>query len=182
MAKIEFNIPDLYRMAFGYTGLPFPLGDLSSNLPDVAGIAKSITGKNDVYGKPYFMPIRLNGVWLPNSPSMSLNAVKRIKSTVVTGGYGTVKELISIDDYKLQIRGFAINFEENDYPYEDVETLQGLFELNKSLDIYSDLCEIFGINNVVIESLNLPEIVGVQNVQPFEISLLSDADFDVIIN
>lgn len=182
MAKIEFSIPELYRVAFGYVGLPFPLGDLSLNIPDVGGIAKAIAGKNDYYGKPYFMPIRLNGIWLPNSPTMSLIPSKTIKSTILPGGERSVKELISINDYKLQIRGFAINFEDNDYPYDDVEILKNLFMVNKSIQIYSDLCEIFEINNVVIEGMNFPEMVGVQNVQPFEISLLSDDDFEVIIN
>ena len=183
MAKIEFSIPELYKMTFGYIGVPFPSGDLSASqfLPDVGGIAKSIIGKNDMYGKPYFMPIRINGIWLPNSPSMSLSVQKKIISTQVAGGDGTVKELISTDDFKLQVRGFAINFEANDYPYEDVEEIKNLFEVNKSLEITSDLCNIFGINNVVIESLKLPELVGIQNVQPFEIGMLSDDDFDVII-
>ena len=181
MAKIEFTIPELYRMAFGYTGLPFPLGDLSINLPDVAGIGKSIFGKKDYYGTPFFMPIRLNGVWIPNSPTLSLKAAKNIKSTPTAGGKVTVKELINIHDYKLQIRGFAINFEDNDYPYEDVETMKELYVPNKSLDIYSDLCEIFEINNVVVEELDLSEVVGIQNVQPFTLNLLSDDDFDVIV-
>jgi hypothetical protein len=181
MAKIEFTIPELYKMAFGYTGLPFPLGDLRINLPDVAGIGKSIFGKNDFFGTPFFMPIQLNGVWIPNSPTMSLKAGKNIKSTPTAGGDVTIKELISINDYKLQIKGFAINFENNDYPYEDVEQLKELYAPNKSLPILSDLCEIFEINNVVVVDLDLPELVGIQNVQPFVLDLLSDNDFDVIV-
>jgi hypothetical protein len=183
MAKIEFNIEQLYKMAFGYVGLPFPLGSFSRERLSTSldSIVKSIIGKNDVYGKPYFMPVRLNGTWLPNSPTMSITRQKRIVSTVVAGKSGTIKELISADDFKLQIRGFAINFESNDYPYDDVQKIKELEQINKSIEIFSDLTVMFEINNVVIESFNLPEIVGLQNVQPYEFSLVSDDDFDVIV-
>lgn len=179
MAKIEFTLPELYSAAFGYVAPPFPLGNISLRNP-LTGLS-SLIKKRDWLGKPYFMPIRLNGVWLPNSPTMAVTNQKRIVSTVVPGKDGTRKELINADDFRLQIRGFAINFESNDYPYDDVEKIKDLWSINKAIEIYSDLTTIFEINNVVIESLNLPEIVGVQNVQPYELSLLSDDDFDVIV-
>lgn len=183
MARIEFNTDELFRAVFGYVALPYPLGNLGGN--SISGSLKSIKGgilnKNDVFGKPYFMPIRLNGVWLPNNPVMSLSREKRIVSTAISGKSGTQKELISADDYQIKIRGFAINFESNDYPYDDVESIKKIQDIDKALDIYSDLCTLFDINNVVLKSFSLPEIVGVQNVQPYEFSLISDDDFDVII-
>ncbi len=178
---MEIDLLKLYGDVFGYVGLPFPLGDLSINLPNVKTIGEAIIGKSDMLGRAYFMPIQLNGKWLPNSPMMTLTAEKRIKNTSIAGGNGSIKELISIDDYKINIKGFAINKEENDYPYEEVELLKDLFELNKSLPILNDLCQIFEINNVVVTSLELPEMRG-QSVQPFIMNLISDDDFDVIIN
>jgi hypothetical protein len=171
MAKIAFDINDLYSKVFGYVGKPFPT---------MESLGELVSPKRDYYGTPYFMPIRINGIWLPNSPAMSVHALKKIVSTQVVG-VGTVKELISIDDYKLTIKGFAINYESDDYPYQDVQLLRELFGLNRSLKIESKLCEVFEINMVVIESLRLPDMVGKQNIQPFEINLLSDKDFDVIL-
>lgn len=167
-------------MAFGYVGMPFPLGNFSIPNP-IATISKLLKGGGDILGRPYFLPIRIDGQWLPNAPTMSIQCQKRIISTLVAGKAGTVKELISTDDYKLQIRGFAINFESNDYPYDDVEKIKDLWLQDKALEIYSDLTTMFEINNVVIESLSFPELVGMQNVQPFELSLISDDDFDVIV-
>ena len=177
---MEFDLNKLYASTFGYVALPYPLGGL--RLPDVKGglqnIANALAGK-DMLGRTFFMPVALDNKALPNT-FINITAVKHIIKTPVTGRNGTVKEIANIEDFKIKIRGFCINYQSNDYPIDEVEKLQELFDKNISLPINNSLCELFGVNMAIVESLNLPE-QQFQNVQAYEINLISDDDFDVII-
>ncbi len=184
--KVEYDIQELYRLFFGYTGLPFP-GALNKYEPNYASAAFDKINinkienhryqRNNILGKPYFMPVQIGSEWLPNDPMMSVMMQKRIISTPVTGRTGTVKELIGTDDYRIRIRGVAVNQNSDDFPENDINKLIRLAKKDFALEIKSLITELFDIKNIVIESLNLPENQNCQNVQPYELSLLSDDDF-----
>ncbi len=69
-------------------------------------------------GIEFFMPVALNGYQLPLEPIISISGKKTIIETPLTGNTrrGTVKEIITTDDYEVKIRGIIINETANDYP------------------------------------------------------------------
>jgi hypothetical protein len=182
MANLEYNINELLRIAFGYVALPYPLGNLT--LPSLQSFETSLVkfgtayaSKSDVLGRSLFMPVWLNDVELPN-PIISVQLQKRIVSTPVAGRKGTVKELISTEDYRIKLKGIAIA---DTYPTDAVEQLIRLFEIEKPVNINNDITAILGITKCVIENLQLGEIAGKQNIQTYEMDLISDDDFTAIL-
>ena len=187
MAQLEIDIRELFNFYFGYIGLPFP----KPQKQQAIYVAKTYdwtdkltyegyNNKKDFLGRFIFMPVELEDLLL-EAVAMNLQVQKKIVKTAVAGRQGTVKELISTQDYKITLKGFLINRKDNNYPTEQVEKLKNIFEKNTSITIKSPLTDIFEITKVVIESLNLPETKH-QNIQPFSMSLLSDDDFTAILN
>lgn len=170
---MNFDINTLYKNVFGYVGLPFPNGEISIN--PFSGL-ENVT-KRDLMGRPVPMPVHLNDTELPNAV-ISLTGKKTIVETPLTGSVlrGTVKELVSVDDYKIQIRGIIVNTSDEAYPEDYVLRLRELFELRESVSIDSPICELFDIEEMVITDFNLPEIRGM-HYQAYEINGLSDDDF-----
>jgi hypothetical protein len=196
MAKMEFDLQELYRVAFGYVGLPFPMqlvgkrqptnaesgGNIETGKPKIFETSQAYNVKSFALGKSFFMPVGLNKTWLPNNPMLGIECRNNIVYTSIAGNErgGTVKEFTGQSDYQISIKGFCIDFYETDYPKDDVRTLHDLFKL-RYVSIENELTDLFGIKNVVIESLRFPEIAGKQNVQPFEMTLISDDDFTVLL-
>jgi hypothetical protein len=135
-------------------------------------------------GQSIFMPIRLGGVLLPNEPTIRITGQKTIVETALAGSTrrGTVKELISVDDYQVLIRGIAINYSSKlIYPEDQVKALHDLYLKNESLLIECALTNLLGIYRLVIKSVDFPEMVGVQHAQAYEFTCISDEDFDLEI-
>ncbi len=176
----RLEIRQLSARAHGYTGERFPIGAGSIS---IKGVGQSASGLNHL-GKPYFMDffVRSGGVnqRLPNEPLVSLSGQNRIVKTVIVGGdrSGTVKECIGADDWKISLAGICINAEAPlAYPYEQVEQLKGLKEARGSIGVENDLLRLFGIYNMVIESLYLDDMIGIPYAQKYKITALSDEDF-----
>jgi len=133
----------------------------------------------DVLGRYYYMPVELGGIWLPNEPIITITRQKNIIKTVVSGRQGTVKEQFSANDFSINMKIRAIS-ETLDYPYDLVEELIELFEINEALDINSPITDILGITKVVIEEYTL-DAKTKQNIQDITLNLISDDDFTAIL-
>ncbi len=203
MAKLQFDINGLagtlFPQAFGVNrGKPFDSNQAQEptireeaafeDLPEsnddegteFVNMRNSLQAVNPLTGKAYFMPIRLGGVLLPNEPTIVITGRKNILETPLVGSTrkGTVKELISIEDYDITIRGIAINLKSKlVYPEDEVKGLNDLFNLNESLSIECALTNLFGIYRLVIKQVSFPEMRGVQHAQAFEFNCVSDEDF-----
>ena len=68
-------------------------------------------------------------------------------------------------------------FHENDLPEHLIDRLRETFEQGKRISINCRLIDIFDITHVVIKDLKLPDMIGEQDSQDYEIMLLSDEDF-----
>ncbi len=187
MAQLEIDILSLFGEYFGYTGLPYlpaknTAGKYIADRYDKADIKsfESYQNKKDMLGRPVFLPVEL-GTMQFDIVQMTISAQKQIVKTAVAGRQGTIKELISTQDYKISLKGFLVNYDDNNYPEDKVEELKQLFDIDEAITIKSRVTDIFEITKVVIESLNLQETKH-QNIQPFTLSLLSDDDFTAILN
>lgn len=93
---------------------------------------------------------------------------------------GTVKELYSIDDYKINIKGFFIDKQRRLFPDTDLKNLKKVHEAGESLFLFNALTDIFLTldDMVVIKSFDLPAVEGgKKSMRPFTMSLDSDSIF-----
>jgi hypothetical protein len=121
---------------------------------------------------------------LPAATLVDLETQKTIEKTAIQGRKGTVKELISAEDWKITIRGILtpgcldshIPQYANHYPYEEVQRIRNLYEVNTPLEVIAEIFSTLGIGHLVIERLQLPRLEGYPTCQPYVLECLSDED------
>lgn len=191
-----FDIAQLAYLTFGLKTLPFPwipnrnktvqAQDFDVN---IAAARKENTAKGsqlyaqDSLGGWYFMPVFITHQGTKyelDNAIISITTKKTIVETPLVGVRGAVKELISIDDYKISIKGFLTG---EDYPEQKVEELKSLFEINQAVELESAITDILlpWQKKVVITALSLPPTPGVETIQAYSIELTSDQPFELII-
>ena len=185
----QFNILQLFENAFGTrvpeTRFEIPQAD-SRTLK--SSIGSPLYGE-DIYGREFFMPITIT--YTPKGASagldyhvpfavVSISCRKVIVETPLVERTGTVKELVSADDYDLNIKGIIVR-PDNNWPDKEIMQLEELFTVNKSIVIRSALTDIFlkgdYEHHIVIKRINLPANPGVEHAKPFELESVSDAIF-----
>lgn len=119
-------------------------------------------------------------------PVMRITNKKRIVETNLVNRTGTVKELISMEDWEIEIHGLIVS-KDGTFPDEQIMQLRDLYKQGNSLAISSTLTDIFlcqketgGSDQVIIYDLEFPEVRGVINVRPYLMKLKSDAPFDLV--
>ena len=130
--------------------------------------------RNDAGAIVNYDSLRLNEVLI------TVSQQKNIVKTQVAGRSGTVKEYIADGDYAIQVQGFLVNANPNIRPKDRIETLLQICKAKASVKAYSNFLNLFGISDLVIESYNFPQKAGFWNVQPFELTCVSDVPFELI--
>nr|WP_129732862.1 DUF6046 domain-containing protein [Parabacteroides goldsteinii] len=195
----QFNLGDMLLNVIGYKGLPYPGGFI----PDVPGKYKadgyeypgeqvsektssdfgSTLRKKDAEGRWYFMPIVLEHKGteyeIPNAV-ISIRGKKSIVETAMVGRKGTVKELISVDDYEIRIAGVCLDV---DFPDQQIGALNELYNINESVTLKCALTDIFldEEDKVVIKSIDFAEMKGCETAQVFTMELVTDRSFELIL-
>ena len=182
-------------------------GDVAGARVEKAGLGSSYYATDPVTGIEYFMPVTvkfpdssttnapdgLEGAstgllttWQLPFPIISMDMRKVVIETPLTERNGSVKELIQTKDYDITIKGFIVSATD-DYPEADVMRMRDLFEVGQSISIRSALTDIFllrpnrnGSDQVVILDLSFPGVKGVQNIEYYELKLVSDEPFNLI--
>lgn len=112
---------------------------------------------------------------------MQVALQKNIVETPVHGRQGTVKELISSQDYAITISGFIVAKDQQP-PYTAMADLDNVLKIPSSLPIRSRYLAAFGINGIVIKSYEIGLYEASQNSAKFTITAVSDAVFELTIN
>jgi hypothetical protein len=198
---MKFNVAELLKSAIGYKGIPFPgaffpsvppryIADDYTAEPGSENEQKthsnlgSLLRKRDAQGKWYFLPVifehKGKEYEIPNAV-ISLTGKKTIVETPLTGRKGTVKELISVNDYEISIAGVAIDA---DFPETQIAELNELYNINEAVTLKCALTDIFmeEEDKVVIKSLDFAEMKGTDTAQLIKISAVTDRSFELIIN
>lgn len=137
-------------------------------------------------GTPLVMPVMIEGYQLPNEPIITITGSKKIVKTALTGvnredevqRRGTVKELISVNDYQIKITGRIIDEDDPErYPERIVTKIRNLFELRRALSVNCKMTDLLGITHIAVDKLSFPGDSGMENSQRYEISGFSDEDF-----
>lgn len=114
---------------------------------------------------------------------IEVSQTKNIITTALQGRNGTVKEFISDGDFVITLTGIIIGKNVdgevtdigNVYPEDDVKKLVTICKVPESITLTSAfLNNVFGINDVVVTNYNVPQKEATRDMQPFQISLLSD--------
>ena len=195
----QFNLGDMLLNVIGYKGLPYPGGFIPDTpskykadryeYPGEQASAKtssdfgSTLRKKDAQGRWYFMPIVLEHKGteyeIPNAV-ISIRGKKSIVETAMVGRKGTVKELISVDDYEIRIAGVCLDV---DFPDQQINSLNDLYNINESVTLKCALTDIFldEENKVVIKSIDFAEMKGCETAQVFTMELVTDRSFELIL-
>lgn len=178
----EYEVKDVLNL-LSYKGIPFPGLLFKDNNKVRTGIGKSVLRKKDINGYWYFMPVSLNykeqDYELQNAV-ISVSNKKTIVETAMVGRQGTVKELISMDDYEISLSGALID---DDFPDVSIQTLNNLYCVNATMKLKSALTDLFmtSEDSVVIKSIEFSAMKGTENVQLYTMKLVTDKSFDLII-
>ena len=170
---------------------PIALTDYYPNGVEVAQVPlQEITDEDfnlkSYLGTPLVMPVKLENYQLPNEPIITITGSKKIVKTALTGvnkagetqRRGTVKELISVNDYTIKISGVLVSEEQlGEYPRNELAQLKYLYELRKAVKIRSLITDVFGITLIAISNISVPGQPGMYNNQRYEITGFSDEDF-----
>lgn len=202
MSSLIVDIERLYQRTFG--SKPYKVGE--STFKDAQEPGYKLNGQNDVqvYApdgsllQTTFMGIE---IWLPtrmrNLPAdlfengelfmpftvVRITGSSDIIRTPLLERRGKVKELYSIDDYKISIKGFLID-SDRVFPYDELKALKKLHEMGTAFSLDNALTNVFLVNEetepdkVVITGFDLPEVEGGRkHIRPFSMSLESDSIF-----
>lgn len=202
--KHKYNIPDLLLSHIGYKGLPYPggffprrpvggfTGDdfVTDKSPSIR--QESVNGtrlyKQDALGRWYFMPVFLKHKSLPDGiielpyAVISVTGSKSIVETTMPGSNGSVKELISINDYKVSLAGFICT-DDGSYPYAGITQIRELYEINESVELVSALTDLIldkGVR-IVISDIDFPSTPGIEDGQAVTLECTTDRDFELNI-
>lgn len=105
---------------------------------------------------------------------LSISMSKNIVTTTLQGRDGTVKEYISDGDYNISIKGVIDSGNMFVYPEKLVKQLKDICDVKDNVEILSPFVEMLGITEAVITSYSFNQVPAGYNVQPYEITLLSD--------
>lgn len=119
---------------------------------------------------------------------LEVSQSKNIITTSMQGRNGTVKEFVSDGDFAITLTGVIIGRNEdgevkdigNVYPFDDVQKLVTICKVPTPISVVSTfLGAVFGINEVVITDYNIPQREASRDMQPFQISMLSDVPIEL---
>lgn len=190
---MEFNALEFLESVVGYKGLPFPGAwygaktareSLNESLKQSSNKGTNIY-KKDFQGNYYFMPVTFRHKGKEYEIDCALITIagkKNIIETPLVGRQGAVKELISIDDYQIDISGLVIGFDK-EWPEEKIEAINELYTINEAIELKCALTDIFfdKDDKVVIKELKLPSAKQTEHVQVVEIKCVTDRAFELII-
>lgn len=207
MQITEFDLKKIFESVWGYNAPHFLFG-LQNRVERAIGYNRGEESANyefdskpgrreqNIKGSPFyalnpsgnevFLPIWLikpdnSKLMLQNTVSSFANKITIIETQMVNRK-GSVKEEISINDWEINVKGIIVS-KDYDYPDQEVYDLNQLKEMGVALGIENARSSLLLEANemVIIKSLNFIELKGMKNIQPFELNLISDIPFELII-
>jgi len=104
---------------------------------------------------------------------LTVSFASRIVKTEIQGRNGTIKEYIGEDDAKITIQGI-ISGTNGHYPAYEVGQLNIWRTAPVSKAVTCTFLQNIGIDNIVVESFDVPQIAGGYSYQTFSMSCISD--------
>ncbi len=110
---------------------------------------------------------------LPEASTLAIEVQKSIIETPLNGGRGSFKEIVQIGEYEITIVGtlLAQNYEQAN---AEIQRINDLFKVNRSLNIINDYLQSLGITQVVLRTFSLPELQAGEYQRSYQITCVSD--------
>lgn len=188
-----FDIKRAFEDAFGFAPLNFDVEQIELHREGDFSKLNSPYYITDAKGREIFLPVKLGGVQLP-LPVIKLSGQKTIVETPLVNRRGSVKELISIEDYRITIKGIMLG-DNGRYPEEQLFIMRDLWERNEALTIENILTDIFLIrpsedgtpsdgepDKVVIAKFDPMETKGFKGMIPYQLDLIADQELELIVS
>ncbi len=193
-----FDLYSIYNNTFGYrfvagkysTSVQDVVVDSSSEYSNKIGDGLDIAERTSMLGTPLLMPMKLNSVYLPVEPIVTINLKKRIIETELDDVDGSFKEGFSNGDYDITIQGVIIDdndFEQEEYPEKKVREFRKLVtdtvtkDANSkalsglgNIDVTHKILNIFGIYKIVVFECEWVQIAGQIGMQGYTLTCKSD--------
>ncbi|MDJ0363569.1 DUF6046 domain-containing protein [Hymenobacter sp. H14-R3] len=181
-AGLSFDLGDFRKGKGVVTHLPFPDAKRPTKTNEAELFKLPISS---VLGTPRYFAIKIAEVTLPNEPLITVSGSKTIVKTQIAGGDFTVKEIIGMDDWKINIQGRAVRegaardrasggLVPDDYPEEWLRSLVSIYRRGFALDVQCQLLTYFNISRIVIEDISFPAVPGAHGFFYYEINASSD--------
>jgi hypothetical protein len=180
-----FDLIRLYQETFGYKGIPYNRLSTEIKVPRAQGFddlpvyGDFVVEQKSLLDTPLFLPLKLNGIQLPNEPLIDISMCKKNIMTDIDGNDGSFKENFTNGDYKITIRGIATNDEVDDLPEAFIRQLRTIIEDRKSVPAVNRLLSLFNIQYLSIGDIQLPRVPGEIAMQGYELVCLSDKVFEL---
>ena len=115
-------------------------------------------------------------------PLIGVSVSKTVVQTQLGDGRIPVIEEVAHNGLDVSIRGVLINEDNDDYPYDQVAQLNNLINKRGGLVVQNNILNrCYGIERIVIRNASLPGEEGMQSMQAFTISAVSDRDVQLEI-
>lgn len=131
---------------------------------DAMNMARSVDWKDQVFG----------GMQLPPTTMVDATRKRTIVETAIAGRDGTVKELISAQDWQLHFRGLLINEKSLDPPHAAIHEMKEMSLFQGAISVEGGIFRALGIDAIVVTDLAIRPISGTPNAVAFEFSATSD--------
>lgn len=187
MNRYNINVEELIRNAFGSTVLPRYEALSPPTQQDRFKVWEQVTilgGRYQSEGKFVEYP----GLVFPAATVVEFRARKKIVKTDITGRKGSIKELISDGDWDITIRSIVTegsvngwSLDSDNYPYNDIELIRAIYDVGAELQVVGDIFTTLGIENIVMEEIELPKMQEYPNVQPVIIKCSSESAVELVV-
>ncbi len=125
--------------------------------------------------------LELSEDFVINDIVMRVDRSKNIIRTKVQGRDGDVNEFISNGDYNLNIAGLIVSPDQLVFPEERLRTLLEIDDFAGSVAIASRFLSIFGIQNIVIDRIEVQQQAGFYHQVPFVMAARSEDPIELQI-
>ena len=194
----EYDINNLYQLAFGYVAPPYPWGgvpDPANLIPLRSYVLGGKAQNQEAIRMATVLSIPGFTYPLPNEPIIQIDGGREVVvgmpygmtmsnagGVSVNSNRGSTKEIPAYKDWSITIEGLIVNLDEDDYPEEELKQLQQILEYNGPITIQNDACRTKGITQVVALDWSFPREAGEGvRYQRYRIDLLSDNDYELEI-
>jgi hypothetical protein len=118
---------------------------------------------------------------MPLATMVDFDRPKIVNKTPIQGGNGTVKEIYSLGDWDIDIKGIILPDKHNPYTQQSVpqqmELIQQFHEIAGSIKVEGQIFAQRNIGRIVTESLRFASVQGHPNMMQYSIKAVSDEDF-----
>ncbi|MFC0514530.1 DUF6046 domain-containing protein [Mucilaginibacter angelicae] len=191
-----FDIAAIFRQLYGYKPaqipeLPSAAAERSYNFSPRAPMLTNPYGNSyysgeDTIGREVFCPLTIMvgqiEYFFPYTV-IGFEREKMIKETEMSEAGGTAKQIISMKDWSISVKGFVIGYQEQ-LPGDELQALKYVFQSKEEVRLKSAYSDLFlsADDRVLIYKLSIPEKPRVIGVRDFAMEMKSDSILKLTID